>query len=486
MYSQDLKSKTIKGFIWRFNERLISHLINFVATLVLARLLMPEDYGVIAIVMVFVNIANVFVINGLNTALVQKKNVDDIDYDTVFYATLILSSILYLILYFMAPYIALYYNNTEVSKVLRVLGLLLPLSSFNSVQNAKVSRNLNFKYFFFVTSISVLISGFAGVLLALCDYGVWALVGQQLSNVILSTIFLSSIIRWHPKIRFSYNRLKGFINFGGNLMFASLFGTIFNQLRNFLVGMKYTPADLAYMTTGDSFPSLISNNIDASINAVLFPALSKVQDDRNEVKQGMRRAMMSSCYIVVPCLFMLIGIADKLVLLLLTDKWIAAVPYVRILSVGYCFSILSNANLQSLSAIGRSDIVLKLEFFKKPFLLLILLVSMHISPLAIAGGTTIYSFIVLIINLYPNKKLINYGLLEQFKDVTPQFFLSIIMSIVVFVIGYVNLNIIFVLSIQIISGILIYIGLSHLFKLQSYMYLRELLSNFLKSKQYGK
>lgn len=479
--NQQLKSKTITGFIWRFSERLASHFISFVVTLVLARLLMPDDYGIVALAMVFVNIANVFISSGLNTSLIQKKDVDDVDYSTIFYATAALSIVVYGLLYVGAPSLAKLYDNNKIADVLRVLGLILPLSSFNAIQQAIVSRNLNFKYFFIATFISAILAGALGIALAFYDFGVWALVCQQLSNIAFNTIALYSIVKWHPQQVFSFERLKQMLGFGVNLMLANFIGAIFNQLRNFLVGTKYTPSDLAYMTTGDSFPSLISNNIDASINTVLFPALSKVQNSKTDVRRGMRRAMMISSYLVVPALFLLIAVADHLVLVLLTDKWIFCIPYLRILSLGYCFSVLSNANLQTFNAIGRSDITFKLEFIKKPVLLMILLGTMQISPFAIAIGTTVYGIVALIVNLYPNKKLIDYGIIEQLKDVIPQFLISIIVAFLVYSIGFIDMNITVLLLIQILTGVFMYILISFSLRLESFLYLKSLVKEY-KSK----
>lgn len=471
MTEQGLKEKTIASLLWKFSERLASHLVTFIVTIILARLLLPNDYGIVALAMVFVNIANVFISSGLNTSLIQKKDVDNIDYSTIFYATVVLSVIIYLILYAIAPYFAELYDNPEIKGVLRVLGLILPLSSFNAIQQANVSRNLNFKYFFFATLSSATLAGLIGVILAYCNLGVWALVGQQLSNITFNTISLYAIVKWHPLLIFSWKRFGNLFTFGANLMIANFIGAIFNQLRNFVVGTKYTPTDLAFLTTGDAFPSIISNNIDASINSVLFPALSKVQNSKEDVKRALRRAMMTSSYIVNPALLFLMATADNIVLLLLTEKWIFSVPYIRILSFGYCIGTLAAANLQAINAIGRSDITLKLEFFKKPFFLIIILVTMYISPMAIAIGTSLYNFVSLAVNLYPNKKLIDYGLTDQLKDVLPQFILSIIVSVFVYVCGLIIPNLHLAILIQLITGISLYILLSKILHLESYEYI---------------
>lgn len=479
---QELKSKSISGFFWRFSERLASHLVMSAVTIVLARLLVPDDFGVVALAMVFVNVANVFIVSGLNTSLIQKKNVDEKDISTIFYATLILSIVLYVIIFFLSPLIANIYSNNKVSSLLRVLGIFIPLSSFNSIQQAMVSRNLEFKKIFIATLCGSLLAGCIGIGMALAGFGVWALVGQQLSNVFFNTITLSFIIRWKPKLVFSVNRFKRLFGFGTNLMFASFIGSLFNQLRNFIVGLKYTPSDLAYFTTGDMFPVLISNNVDVAINSVLFPAISKIQDNLEEVKHAMRRSMMTSSYILVPSLLLLAAVADKLVIVLLTEKWMFCVPYIQFLSIGYCFSSLGTANLQAINAIGRSDVTLKLEIYKKVIFILIIIGAAQISPLMIAVGSAFYNLIATLINLYPNKKLINYGIGNQLRDVMPQFLLSAIVSLLVYMIGRLSINNMPCLVIQFVTGIAFYLLLSYWLSLESFMYIRQTVRDIRENK----
>ena len=480
---QELKSKSISGFFWRFSERLASHLVMSLVTIVLARLLMPDDYGVVALAMVFVNVANVFITNGLNTSLIQKKEVDEFDFSTIFYATLLLSLGLYLLLFLLSPLVAEIYDNDKVCNVLRVLGLFIPLSSFNSIQQAKVTRNLDFRKIFVATLCGSILSGCLGVGLALIGFGVWALVGQQLSNIFFNTITLSFIIRWKPKPIFSIDRFKNMFGFGTNLMFASFIGSLFNQLRNFIVGLKYTPSDLAYFTTGDMFPILISNNVDVAINSVLFPAISKIQDNMEDVRKAMRRSMMTSSFIVVPALLTLAVVADKLVLVLLTEKWFFCIPYIQILSIGYCFSSLGTANLQAINAIGRSDITLKLETIKKIIFIIIIIAAAQISPLMIAIGSAVYNFIATLINLYPNKKLINYGIKKQLMDVMPQFLLSFAVAALVYFVGKLPLNNLLCLIIQLTLGVVTYILLSFWFSMESFLYIRQTIKEMRLSKQ---
>lgn len=467
---KELKTKTLKGFFWRFGERISSQAISFVVSIVLARLLVPEDYGVVAMTMIFMAIANTLAISGLGNSLIQKKDADDLDFSTMYHAGLVFSIVLYLILFLSAPYIAIACHEERVAPVLKVLGLMLPISSINSIQQAFVSRQLEFKKFFYATSIGTVLSGLIGIIMAYCGYGVWALVGQQLSNSLINTFTLNRIIRWRPQWSFSLERFRDMYSFGLKLMGASLLGQIFNQLKSLIIGVKYLPTDLAFYNRGDHFPQLIAGNINSTINAVLFPAISKLQDDKAAVKNSIRRSIMTSCYVMVPVLFLLAATADKIVLILLTEKWMPCVPFMQVLCLSYCVEIFGTANLQTFNALGRSDITLKLELIKKPLFLVIIVVAMYISPLAIAIGGCIYNVISVTINVWPNKKLINYGLLDQVRDTLPQFLIGFFMALIVHFLGRLKLNIFLLLGIQLVAGVLIYWIFSVIFSLESYKY----------------
>lgn len=470
MEKEDIKSKTLKGFLWRFGERLSSQLVSFIVSIILARLLMPKEYGIIALTMVFINIASVLAISGLGTSLIQKKDADDLDFSTMFHAGNAFSLLLYVILFMAAPFIADLYDNELIQPVLRILGVVIPISSINSIQQASVSRKLEFKKFFYATFIGTLVSGAVGVFMAYWGMGVWALVGQQLTSQIVNTFTLNRIITWRPQLRFSYQRFKSLFSFGSKYMGANVIGTFFNEFKSFVIGIKYQPADLAFYNRGESLPSLLSNNINNTINAVLFPVMSKVQDDPEAIKRAVRRAMMTSSFVMCPILLGLAATSDKVVLILLTGKWMFCVPFMQVLCFQYLFGILGTANLQALNALGRSDVTLKLELIKKPIYLLLIIIGVFISPLAIAIANTCYGFIGTAINAWPNRKLVRYSFKEQLKDVSPQFGLGMIMGGVVYLIGLLPLNIYFILLMQVGTGVCVYLGMAKLFSLESYHY----------------
>ena len=356
----ELKQKTISGVFWRFSERITAQLITFVVSIVLARIIAPEQYGIIAVTTIFINIFNVFVTSGLGTSLVQKKDSDDKDFSTMFYASLVLSAILYGILFFGAPLIANIYHNDILIPLLRIMGLRMPIAAINSIQQAYVSKKMIYKKFFISTLFGTIVSAFVGIYMAIKGYGAWALVGQYLTKCAIDTIVLAIVIDWKPKLYFSFERFKKLFSFGWKIMASSFIGTLFNQLKGMVIGKKYSSSDLAYYNKADQIPSLINNNVGLTVESVFFPTLSQLQDDRENVKQAVRKMLRMSCYVLSACLLGLAAVAKPLILILLTKKWLPCVPFIQVFCVQYSFSILGGVNLQALKGIGRSNVILKL------------------------------------------------------------------------------------------------------------------------------
>lgn len=480
---QQLKHKTITGMFWDFGQKLFSQGVGFVVSMILARLLMPADFGLIAMTSIFLAVAGIFADSGLGTSLVQKENVDHLDYNTVFFTGLALSGFLYVILFFSAPLIGDLYHDAEIVPVLRVMGLSLFLSSLNSVQSASVFRKLDYKKFFKVTLVGSVVSALVGVGMAYYGFGVWALVISGLVTSLVNAFTLNTIIKWRPRFEFSYTRLKGLWGFGANLMATNLLGTFFDQLRGFLIGVKYKPADLAFYNRGNSIPQMLSGNIQGTLDGVLFPAISRVQDDKGKVKQAIRRSMMTSSLVIFPCMFLLSALSDKLIVIFYGNKWLMAIPFMQVICFKYCFGIIGGANLQAMKAIGRSDITLKLEFIKKPLYFSIIFGTMFISPLAMCVGNTVYDLIGTTINAMPNKKLIGYSYWEQLKDLAPQMGISLVMALIVYLLGRLNINIYLLTMLQISVGIIIYYALAKLLRLECLQYMEKTASDFLKSRR---
>ncbi len=460
--------------IWRFLERSGAQLVSFVVSIVLARLLLPEDYGTISLIAVFTSILNVFVDSGLGNALIQKKDADNIDFSTVFFTNIVFCLLLYVLLFFASPLIAQFYKNQNLTAVVRVLGITILISGVKNIQQAYVSKTLQFKKFFFATLTGTITAAVVGIWMAYQGYGVWALVAQQLTNLFIDTIILWITVRWHPNAVFSFERLKTLFSYGWKLLVSALIVTISNNLRHLIIGKKYSSDDLAFYSKGGHFSFAIVNNINSSIDSVLLPAMSSEQDNRERLKQMTRRSIKTSIYIIAPLMMGLFACAPSVVSFVLTDKWLACVPYMRIFCISYMFYPIHTANLNALKAIGRSDLFLKLEIIKKIVGLVILFSTMWFGVLAIAYGVVISSVFSQIINSWPNKKLLNYGYLEQLKDILPAILLAVVMGAFVSLFNILTLVAPLKLLIQIPCGIAIYVLGSKLLKLDSFAYMKKM------------
>lgn len=471
--SDNLKQKTISGLFWQFCQKGVGQIVSFAISVVLARLLMPEEFGIVAISGMFTVLMGIFVNSGLGTALIQKKDADELDYSTIFWAQTAFATIIYAITFLLAPYLAYIFKMPLLTAVIRVSALGMIIGTIGGIQGVIVTRKMDFKVYFFTTLVASVLSGGIGIYLAYSGWGVWALVAQHLSSTILSTITVYAQVRWLPKFMFSTERFKSLFSVGVKYMTSGLIGTGFHQLRGYMIGLKYNAADLAYYNRGEGIPGMITQNIDSSINTVLFPVFSKLQDDRNAVKNAVRRSIKTSSYVVFPMVLGLAAIADNLVTVLYTDKWAACIPFMQVFCISECFTILNTANMQVLRGIGEVNTLLKLEIYKKPVMVGILAVTMFISPLAIAVGMCIYGIYTMIINAFPNRKFINYHIKEQIADISKNAVLAVIMALCVYLIGRLNLNLYLLLSIQIISGIALYVSFSELLHIDSWEYIRN-------------
>ena len=474
-----LKQKTISGLFWQFCQKGVGQLVSFGISVILARLLMPEEFGVVALAGMFTVLLSIFIGCGMGTALIQKKDADDLDMNTLFWAQTAFSTIVYIIIFILAPFFAKIFDTPQLTSVIRVSSILMPIGTLGGIQNVVVTRNMDFKVYFYRTLIASISSGIIGIILAYNGWGVWALVAQQLSSSIISMITVFSQVRWLPRFVFSIDRFKLLFGTGIKYMTSSLIGTVFYQLRGYIIGLRYTAADLAFYNRGEGIPNIFIRNIDSTLNGVLFPVFAKLQDDRYAVKRAVRRSIRTSSYIIFPAVLGIAAIADHLVLALYTEKWAACIPFMQVFCISECFTILNTANMQVLSGIGEVNTLLKLEIYKKPVMVAILAITMFISPLAIAVGMCIYGIYTMFVNAFPNRKFIHYHITEQIKDVGENALLAIFMSVCVFLIGRLNINLYVLIGLQVIIGVLIYIGMSELLHIESWLYLKDNICSYL-------
>ncbi|MGP6146539.1 lipopolysaccharide biosynthesis protein [Jeotgalibaca sp. A122] len=477
------KSKVINSLFWKLMERGGTQGLQFVVQIILARLLEPEQYGIISIITVFIAIANVFVQSGFNTALIQKKEVNETDYSSVFYLSLAISVVLYISLFFTAPLIADFYSMAQLVPVIRVLSITLIIGTITSIQNAVISRNMEFRKLFTSSLGATLISAVVGITMAYSGYGVWALVAQQLTNQIAITFILWVTVDWRPKLLFSFKRVKVLFSFSSKLLISQLLDTLYNNLRNLIIGRLYAPVILGYYNRGEQFPSLIVTNVDSSIQSVMLPALSSQQDNRKRMKDMMRRSIVTSSFLVFPMMIGLAVIAKPMVSIILTDKWLPSVPYIQIFSLSYALRPIHTSNLQAINALGRSDIFLRLEIVKKTMGIIVLAISVNYGVYAIALGAILTSVISSFINAYPNRALLDYSYLDQVKDIMPSFLLALSMGVFIYGVQFLDIPVPLVLILQIFAGTVFYFGVAKLLKMETYEYLFKTIKEVLSKRK---
>ena len=476
--------KLASGFAWTYAERITAQLISFLVSIILARLLTPNHYGIISIVMIFITLCNAFVSGGFGNALVQKKDADRMDFNTMLICSIVLSCILYVILFVCAPMIATFYDIPLLKNVIRVLGVRIPLSGINSIQQAKIQKELKFKKFFWATFIGTIISAIVGITMAYWGFGVWALVSQYLTNTSIDTLVLFLIDRWDIRFEFSFARARKLLKYGWKVLVTTVVFTVEGDIRSLIIGKVFGSEDLAYYDQGNKFPNLIVTNVNSSIGKVLFPTMSIYQDDLKRLKDISRRAISVSACIIMPLLVGLISVADNFVVVLLTEKWLPCVPYLRLLCIVFMFRPLTTTCQQAIMAIGRSDVTLKIEIIINVVAITLLCIAVLVfqSVMMIALGYVVAEIIAVFLFLEYTKKLIGYTHLEQFNDILPTVISNLFMAGIVLLTGLIPINPILLLVIQIIIGLLSYIIFSYILKNAGFLYLIRVISSKTKSK----
>lgn len=466
--------RVISNFIWRFAERTGAQLVSFIVSIVLARILDPEVFGTVALMVVFTTILNVFVDSGLGNALIQKKDADQLDFSTVFYTNITFCTVLYIGMFFAAPYIAAFYDDLSMTAMIRVLCLTVLISGVKNVQMAYVSKHMIFKKFFFSTLGGTIGAAVVGIAMALSGFGAWAIIAQQVFNTAVDTAILWITVKWRPTREFSLERLKGLFSFGWKLLVSALIDTVYNNLRQLIIGKFYQKDDLAFYNQGEKFPNVIVTNINNSIDSVLLPVMSKEQDDIQAVKRMARRSIKTSTYVMAPLMIGLFVTAPNIVELVLTEKWMGCVFFLRAFCISYMLYPIHTANLNAIKAIGRSDIFLKLEIIKKIVGLTVLFISMFFGVKAMVLSQLAVSFFSMAVNAWPNRRLLQYYYREQLLDIVANMLCAIVMGVAVALLDLLPIYYVLRLILQILVGALLYIGLSYFTKNETFSYLMDI------------
>ena len=473
----------VTNFIWNLMERWGAQGVTFIVSIILARLLEPSVYGIVALATVFTAILGVFIDSGLGSALVQKKDADDKDFSTVFFFNITMCSVLYIIVFFLAPLIASFYKMPELTPVVRVSSLTLIISGFKNILISVIQRNLKFKKFFFATLGGTIGAAVVGITMAFLGFGVWALIAQSLFNSSVDTIILWITVGWRPKKYFSFARLKVLLPFGVRMLGTTLIGTLYLKLRDLIIGKKYSATDLAFYTKGSGWPNLLFVNIGGAVDSVMFPVISRAQDDLLLVRNIMSRTIRINTYVVFPLLVGLALCAEPAVSIILTPKWLPIVEYMRIFCFTSACDAVHNTQINMIRSIGKSKLYLRLDIIKKVIGFSILLIAMTISVKAIAYSLMLTKIIELSINIVIVKKILSYPINEQIKDVSMNVLLCVLMAIPLVLISFFSMPDFVKILVEILVGVSVYLIASKVLKVESYQTVKGVLKKIIKRKK---
>lgn len=467
------KGKIISSLLWKLFERMGKKGITFVISIILARLLLPRDFGIVVLARVFIDIVITFIENGFSVALIQKKDADELDFSSVFFFGLGIAAVSYIVLWFVAPGIASFYKIPELKGVLRVLSVIIFLGTVNSIQDAILSKNMQFKKSFKIVMSSVLISAVIGIWMAYHGFGVWALVWQKVISYVVTCIIMFFLVKWYPKMMFSFGRIKRLFSFGVKTFFASVLNFAYNDLCSLVIGKSFSSADLGIYNKGITFPQFIVSNLDGPIQAVMFPAFAAYQDDKARLKEMVRRSIVTSCFFIIPAMVGLAVVAEPLVRLLLTDKWLACVFFLQCACIKFAFWPIQTANMQVLKGMGHGTVLLRIEIIKKA----VCVVGFCIAAFAFRSLKAVVIFdavttlLSVLISTLPNSRFIQYTFKDQILDIMPSVLLSIVMGAVILFVGKFGFGPVCTMLLQAALGALLYFALAWAFKLESFRYL---------------
>ena len=482
MQDKELSKKVFSGMKWKAIERFFLQFINAVTPMILARLLMPEDFGMIAILSVFISIAQTLVNNGLGNSIIQKKDSDDLDCSTVFYTQFAIAIICYGVLFVAAPFIAKLYKNPELSLMLRIMSLSIVISAIGAIQITVMKKNMQFQKSFAINTFATIVYGVVGIGLAYAGFGPWSLVWANLANGIALPLGAIFMVRWRPTLEFSFERLKSLFSYSWKLTVGWLIGTLHQDLYVLVVGKRFSATTLGYYNRAGSFPQIISKTVTEVVDGVMFPAMSQIQDDREKLRSITKTLLSMNSYILFPIFLGLSAVAKNLVTIILTEKWLPSVPMMQIVCVTYALASINNSNMQVFNSMGRSDIFMKFELIKRSISIVLLVAVSFINIYAVIIVLLLMAVLSNMMNAYQNKKLLGYAYKDIAKDTLPSFVMAAIMWICVMMIGMIPMPAVLSLLCQIIVGVIVYLGLSVIFKVKGFNVLIDVLKKQRKTK----
>lgn len=480
--TDSLRHKAIHGVGWSFIDNISSSGITFLIGLVLARLLTPEEYGIMAIIAIFIAVSNSIIDSGFSNALIRKTRIERIDYNTVFYFNLTVSILIYALLYLAAPAIGVFFKEPVLAEVIRIIGWVLIINALAIIPRTRFVRDVDFKTQTKVSLVSSISSGVIGIGMALGGMGVWSLVGQQLSRQFLNTLFLWVYSKWHPVWEFSMKSFKELFGFGSKLLLSGLLDTIYKNIYYIIIGRFYTSAQLGQYTRAEQFNMIFSSNLTSVVQRVSYPVLSSIQEEPERLREAYRKVIKITMLMTFACMLGLAAVAKPLILILIGEKWLPAVYFLQIICFSGMLYPLHAINLNILQVKGRSDLFLKLEIVKKIIAMGPIVVGIAYGIEYMLWGGVLTSFIAYFLNSYYSADLINYPTSEQVKDVLPTFLTSFVVAAFMWGVSFWNISVYVLFPIQILSGILLALFIYEKLHLDEYLVVKQLVLNALKRK----
>lgn len=457
--AEDLKKETAKGVIWSGVDKFASGGILFLANIILARLLTPKDFGLLAIIAIFVQISQTLIDSGFSNALIQKKDRSQTDYSTVFFFNLALSIGFYVILYFCAPIIALFFENEKLTLLTRAVALNLIIGALVSVHKTRLTIQLRFKIQAVISLISSLVSALVAIWMAYHGYGVWSLVALTIINISLQVALIYIMIKWRPSMLFSKSAFKSLFSYSSKLLGASLIHLLYRNIYPIVIGKKFSPIELGYFNRADTFAQYTPSVIGNVISRVAFPIFSRIQDDNVRLRSAYSKYIIFSSLIIFPILAGLIVLAKPLILAVLTEKWLPMVAMLQILCIDWMTDHLCQINLNVLYVKGRSDLALKLEIIKKSIAITIFIISLYWGIIGVCWGRVLYGFIAVYMNSLYAKRLIGISLWYQLKDLFKPLIYAVLMGLAILPLTYLSLPTVKIILISVPTAIIVYIAI---------------------------
>jgi teichuronic acid exporter len=480
-----LKNKTVSGLVWSFIDNFSKLGLTFVIGIILARLLTPREFGLVGMISIIIAISQSLVNSGFTQALIRKKDCTQADYSTVFYFNLLVGTVLYLILFFSAGAISRFFDEPQLHLIVQVVGFSIIVNAFAIVQRARLTKAINFKLQTKISIIASLGSGIIGIIMAYTGYGVWSLVFKTLLGFIISSILLWLWNKWKPSLAFSKNSFKEMFSFGYKLLISGLIDTAYRNIYLLIIGKYFSATELGFFTRADQFVNLPSQYITGAVQRVSYPILSEIQEDIFRLRAAYKRLIKSTMLITFPIMMIIIAAAKPLVLTLIGEKWLPSVVYLQLLGFVGMLYPLHAINLNMLNVQGRSDLFLRLEIIKKILAIPVIVLGVMLGIKMMIVGMIIISVIAFFLNSYYSGKIIGYSSLQQFRDLLPSLVLAVLIGSIVYLIGKLLImpNYLILIT-QLMAGVVLTVMIVELFKMQDYLYIKEIISNKLKKQKY--